>query len=119
MLIKFIKSFYFDFVLSNCPYGIIHLLLSTNALLFDVLKISIQHFVLFFSILSQKEKFYNERKNNTHSSCMIFLRILTFSVLKKNCKNEYIGPFDKCLSDIITSSKISLIMFSIEDFFVS
>ena len=29
-------------------------------------------FVLFFSILSQKKKFYVNRTNNTQSSCMIF-----------------------------------------------
>ena len=32
----------------------------------------IHHFVLFFSIFSQKEKLYVKRKNNTQSSCMIF-----------------------------------------------
>ena len=44
-----------------------NLFLSTNVLLFDVLNILILHFVLFFSILSRKEKFYVKRK-----SCMIF-----------------------------------------------
>ena len=34
-----------------------NLVLSTNVLLFDVLTILIQYFALFFSILSQKEKF--------------------------------------------------------------
>ena len=29
------------------------------------------HFVLFFSILSQKEKFYVKQKHNNHSSCMV------------------------------------------------
>ena len=54
-----------------------NLFLSTHVLLFDVLTILIHHFVLFFSILSQKEKFYVKRKNNTKSNCMIFfLRIL-------------------------------------------
>ena len=32
--------------------------LRTNVLLFDVLTILIHHFVLFFSILSQKNEFY-------------------------------------------------------------
>ena len=49
-----------------------NLFLSTNVLLFDVLNILILHFVLFFSILSQKEKFYVKRKSNSRSSCMIF-----------------------------------------------
>ena len=35
-----------------------NLFLSTNVLLFDVPTILIRHLVLFFSILSQKEKFY-------------------------------------------------------------
>ena len=34
---------------------------------------------------------------------------ITFSVLKKSCKNEYICSSDICLSNIITSSRISLI----------
>ena len=72
MLIKLIKSFYFDFALSDCPSDIIHLFLSTNVFLFDALTIAIHHFVLFVSVLSQKEQFYVERKNNTQSSCMIF-----------------------------------------------
>ena len=38
-----------------------------------------------------------------------------FSVLKKSCKNEYICPSDICLSDRVTSSSISLIIFSIKD----
>ena len=38
------------------------LLLCTNVLLLDVLIILIHHSVLFFSILSQKEKIYVERK---------------------------------------------------------
>ena len=44
---------------------------------------------------------------------------LIFSVLKKSCKNEYICPPDICLSDIITSSRISFNIFFIEDFLVS
>ena len=91
-------------------------------LLFDVLTILIHYFVLFFSILNEKEKFYVKKKNNTQSSCMIFFFVrfitypsgitmnisntwsvtvlsnlqfnLTFSVLKKSCKNEYICPSD-------------------------
>ena len=54
-----------------------NLFLSANVLLFDVLTILIHHFVLFFSILSQKEKFYVKRRNNTQSSCMIFFCILS------------------------------------------
>ena len=38
------------------------LFLSTNVLFFDALTILIHHSVLFFSILSQKEKFYVKRK---------------------------------------------------------
>ena len=38
------------------------------------------HFVLFFSILSQKEKFYIKRKNNTQSSCMSLPFFLVFYV---------------------------------------
>ena len=53
-----------------------NLFLSTNVLSFNVLTILIHHFVLFFSILSQKEKFYVKRRNNTRSSYMIFSRIL-------------------------------------------
>ena len=51
-------------------------LLSTNVLLFDVLTILIHHFVLFFSILSQKEKFYVKRKKNTQLIALFFFRIL-------------------------------------------
>ena len=39
---------------------------------------------------------------------------LIFSVLKESCKNEYICP-----SDIVTSSRICLIIFSIKNYFVS
>ena len=53
-----------------------NLFLSTNVLLFDVLTILIQHFAFFFSVLSQKEKFYVKRKGNTRSGCMIRLPIL-------------------------------------------
>ena len=45
---------------------------STDVLLFEVLTILIHHFVLFFSILNEKEKFYVKKENNTQSSCMIF-----------------------------------------------
>ena len=41
---------------------------------------------------------------------------LIFSMLKKSCKNEYICPSGICISDIITLSRINLIIFSIEDF---
>ena len=41
---------------------------------------------------------------------------LTFLVLKKSCKNEYIYSSDICLPDMSTSSSISLIIFSTEDF---
>ena len=132
-----------------------NLFLSANILLFDVLTILIHYFVLLFSILSQKKKFYVKRKKNTQSSCMIFFSYfmsnghiseeshdlskwhqnkykkhlichsaiqssfrLILSVLKKNCKNNYNCPSDMCLSDIITSSRISLIIFPI-DLFVS
>ena len=116
---------------------------STNMLLFDLLTILIHYFLLFFSILSEKEKFYVKKKKNTQSSCMIFFFVrfviypsgiimnisntwsvtvlsnlqfnLTFSV-KKSCKNESICPPNICLSDIITTSSISLIVLSIEDF---
>ena len=43
---------------------------------FDVLTILINHFVLFFGILSQKEKFYIKRKNNTQSRYIISFNIL-------------------------------------------
>ena len=72
MLILLIKSFYFVFSLSNCPSDIIHLFLRTNVHLFNVLTILIHHFMLFFSILSQKEKFYVKRKNNIQSSYINF-----------------------------------------------
>ena len=49
-----------------------NLFLSTNVLLFDPLTILMHHFVLFFNVLSQKEKSYVKRKNNTQSSWMIF-----------------------------------------------
>ena len=39
-----------------------NLFVSTNVLLFDVLTILINRFVLFFSILSQKQKFYVKGK---------------------------------------------------------
>ena len=55
-----------------CRMDKLDLFVSANVLLFDVLTIWIHHFVLFFSILSQKSKFYVKKKNNTHSSCMIF-----------------------------------------------
>ena len=60
-----------------CRMEKLDLLWGTNVLLFDVLTISIGHFVLFFSILSQKKKkkFYLEKKNNTQSSCLIFFFI--------------------------------------------
>ena len=123
--------------------------------LFEVLIILMRHFVLFFSILSQKEKFYVKRKTILSQAAWSFFRILCrmdiyfkmlviyqsgitmnisnmlsitvlsnlefkliFSVLKKSCKNECICPSDIRLSDIVTSSSISLIIFSI-DFFVS
>ena len=128
--------------------------LKHNVLLFDVPTILIRHFVLFFSIFSQKEKFYVKRRNNSYSPCMIFffhilcrmnifLRVLLFikavsqgiwvtrnllqyypifnlifSLLKKGCKNEYNCPSEMCLSDIITSSSISIIILCI-NFFVS
>ena len=38
--------------------------LSAGLLLFYVITILTRHFVLFFSILSQEEKFYVKRKNN-------------------------------------------------------
>ena len=41
---------------------------------------------------------------------------LFFSVLQKSCKNEYISPYDICLSNIIISSRIISIIFSIKDF---
>ena len=53
-----------------------NLFLGTNVLLFDVLTILIHHFVLFFSILSQKKKFYVKRISNTSSSYMILFHIL-------------------------------------------
>ena len=49
-----------------------NLFLSTNVLLFDAFVILIHHFVLFFSVLRQKEKLYVKRKHNIQSSCMIF-----------------------------------------------
>ena len=60
-----------------CRMEKLDLLWGTNVLLFDVLTISIGHFVLFFSILSQKKKkkFYLKKKNNTQSSCLIFFFI--------------------------------------------
>ena len=42
---------------------------------------------------------------------------LIFSVLKKSCKNEYICSSNVCLTDIITSSRINVIIFFINDFF--
>ena len=53
-----------------------NLFLRTYVLLFDVLTILIHHFALFFSILSQKEKFYVKRKNDTQSRCIICFHIL-------------------------------------------
>ena len=53
-----------------------NLILTTDVLLFDVLTILIHHFVLFFSILSQRKKFDVKRKNNTQSSYIIFFCIL-------------------------------------------
>ena len=53
-----------------------NLFLSANVPLFDALTISIYHFVLFFGILSQKDKFYIKRKNNTQSRCIISFHIL-------------------------------------------
>ena len=59
-----------------------YLFLSTNVLLFDFFIILIHHFVLFLSILSQKNKFYLKRKNYTQSSCVTYFRIL--------CRMEHI-----------------------------
>ena len=53
------------------------LILKHKCTLFDVLTKLMHYFVLFFSILSQKEKFYVNRKNNTQSNCIIFFRILS------------------------------------------
>ena len=50
-----------------------NLILTTNVLLFDVLTILIHHFVLFFSILSQRKKIDVKRKNNTQSSYIFFV----------------------------------------------
>ena len=128
-----------------------NLFLSTNVLLFDVL---IHHFVLYFSILSQKKNLCQKEKQYSfklHDYCSYFMsdghfnRLiiyqngitmnisntssvtvlsnfqfnLFFSMLKKDCKNKYICSSDMCLSHIITFSRISLIIFSMEDFFVS
>ena len=53
--------------------------------------------------------------SNTHSVTVLsnlqFKQI--FSVFKKSCKNEYNCLFGMCLCDIITSSRINLIIFSI------
>ena len=128
-----------------------NLFLSTNVLLFDVL---IHHFVLYFSILSQKKNLCQKEKQYSfklHDYCSYFMsdghfnRLiiyqngitmnisntssvtvlsnfqfnLFFSMSKKGCKNKYICSSDMCLSHIITFSRISLIIFSMEDFFVS
>ena len=71
-----------------------NLFLSTIILLFDVLTILKDHFVLFFSIFIQIENFFLKGKT-THKL------------------HDFL-----CLSDIITSSRISFFLFSIEDFFV-
>ena len=60
-----------------------NLFLSTNVLLFDVLTILAHDFVLFFGILSQKEKFYAKRKNNTQSSCMLFCILCRMGIFFK------------------------------------
>ena len=44
---------------------------------------------------------------------------LIFSVLKKSCKNEYICSSNVCLTDIITSSRINVIIFFHKWFFLS
>ena len=128
-----------------------NLFLSTNVLLFDVL---IHHFVLYFSILSQKKNLCQKEKQYSfklHDYCSYFMsdghfnRLiiyqngitmnisntssvtvlpnfqfnLFFSMLKKGCKNKYICSSDMCLPHIITFSRISFIIFSMEDFFVS
>ena len=71
--IELIKSSCFDFALSNCPSDIINLFLSVNVLLYDVHTILVHHFMLFFRILSQKEKFYIKRKYSTQSNCLTFV----------------------------------------------
>ena len=64
-----------------CQMDKLNLFLSTNVLSFDVLTILIHRFLLLFSILSEKEKFYVKRKNNTQSSCIIFLSFFFFRIL--------------------------------------
>ena len=55
-----------------CRMDMWNLFLRTSVLLFDTVTILIDHFVLLFIILCQKEKFYVKRKQNTQSSCMVF-----------------------------------------------
>ena len=70
--LKILKKFPRIFLRILCRMDKWNLFLSTNVLSFDVLTILIHHLVLFFSIISQKEKFCVKKKNNTQSSCMIF-----------------------------------------------
>ena len=49
-----------------------NLFLSTNILLSDVLTILIHHFVLFFSIPSQKEKFMSNGKTILSQAALFF-----------------------------------------------
>ena len=75
----FKKRIFFQSVL--CRMDKCNLFLSTNVLLFDVLIILIHHFVLFFSIHSQKKKFYVKRKNTAQSSCMNFFVFFYFRII--------------------------------------
>ena len=59
-----------------CRMDICNLFLSTNALSFDVLTILIHHFVLIFSIASQKQKFFVKRKTILSQAAWISFRIL-------------------------------------------
>ena len=64
---------------------------------------------------------WNHNEYKKHLICYSAIQssfTLILSVFKKICKNNYCCPSDMCLSDIITSSRMSLITFP-TDLFVS
>ena len=118
-----------------------NLFLRTNIIFFDVITILMHHFVLFFGIFSQKEKQYLVKLHDFFFAFYVgwkyilrdslFIKVLlqwrysTHNLLEhypifnltyffqcyKKLQKQMICPSEICLSDIITSSRITLIFF--------
>ena len=129
----FLKKFPRIFQSILCRMNKWNLCLSTNVLLFDDLTILVHNFVLHFSILSQKEKFKSKGKAILSQAAKCYFCVLcrmgtNFKSLLQCCPIFNSSEFFHCwkkvancpsnmyLSDIITSSRISLIIFSIDEF---